>query len=84
MKSITIKTKNIRTDSLLEKTLYSRLRYTKGVNNMTKVEQALVNKIRVNKANHTVEIYNEFGVHIVLRDLDEDTFKEFLDKYYAF
>ena len=51
---------------------------------MTKVEQALVNKIRVNKANHTVEIYNEFGVHIVLRDLDEDTFKEFLDKYYAF
>ena len=48
------------------------------------IAKALKGFVRVNKDNHSVEIFNEYGVHIVLRDLDEDTFKAFEDTYYAY
>ena len=42
---------------------------------------ALRDHIRVNTTLKTVEIYNEYGVQLVLRDLDEDTFEAFKNEY---
>ena len=50
----------------------------------TFIVEALKGNIRVNKTLGTVEIYNEYGVHMVLRDLDADTleaFKEYFPQY---
>lgn len=45
---------------------------------------ALQGNVRVNDANKTVEIYNEYGVCMVLRDLDEVTYEAFKSKFRAF
>lgn len=39
--------------------------------------QALKGHVRVNVSNKSVEIYNEHGVKMVLRDLDEETYDAF-------
>lgn len=45
------------------------------------IVRALKGHVRVNVSNNTVEIYNEHGVKMVLRDLDEMTFLAFKDTY---
>lgn len=42
---------------------------------------ALYNHIRVNVDLHTIEIYDEYGVKTVLRDLDEATYRTFLSHF---
>ena len=43
--------------------------------------EALNGHVRVNTTLKTVEIYNEFGVQLVLRDLDESTYASFKNTY---
>ena len=38
---------------------------------------ALRGHIRVNTSNKTVEVFNEYGTKLVLRDLDEATYEAF-------
>ena len=40
--------------------------------------------IRVNVSTKTVEIYDEFGVKVVLRDLSDDVFNAFKNKFKNF
>lgn len=45
------------------------------------IVRALKGHVRVNESNKTVEIYNEYGTKMVLRDLDDETFNAFVDQY---
>ena len=40
--------------------------------------------IRVNESTKTVEVYNEYGVKLVLRDLSEETYKAFANAFPKF
>ena len=42
---------------------------------------ALEGHIRVNTTLKTVEIYDDYGVKVVLKDLDEMTYESFKDRY---
>ena len=42
---------------------------------------ALNGHVRVNVTLKTVEIYNEYGVQLVLRDLDEATYEAFKSRF---
>ena len=46
--------------------------------------EALKGHIRVNKDLGTVEIFDEFGVAMVLRNLDEMTLEAFADMYQTY
>ena len=46
-----------------------------------KVLNALSPYVRVNKDNKTVEIYNEYGVKLVLRDLEESVYDAFVSVF---
>lgn len=48
------------------------------------IVNALKGHVRVNVTLKTVEIYNEYGVQLVLRDLDEDTYNAFKETYQNF
>lgn len=52
---------------------------------MVNFEELIINAldghIRVNTTLKTVEIFNEFGVQLVLRNLDELTFKAFAERF---
>ena len=50
---------------------------------MEKILKALDGHVRVNTANNTVEIFNEYGVRMRLV-VDEATLKEFKDRYQSF
>ena len=39
--------------------------------------EALKDHVRVNVTTKSVEIYDEYGVKLVLRDLDEETYETF-------
>lgn len=41
----------------------------------------LSDNIRVNTANKTVEIYDDFGVQLVLRNLDDKNYEAFKNKF---
>ena len=45
------------------------------------ITDALKNNIRVNTTNKTVEIYDEFGVKLVLRNLSEAEYEAFEATY---
>lgn len=45
------------------------------------IVNALKGHVRVNETLGTVEIFNDFGVKMVLRDLDETTLEAFKDNY---
>lgn len=45
------------------------------------IVNALKDNVRVNVTLRTVELYNEYGVHMVLRDLDEETYNAFKETY---
>ena len=45
---------------------------------------AMKNHIRVNTSNKTVEIYDEYGVKLVLRDLSEDEYNAFKEMFINF
>jgi hypothetical protein len=47
------------------------------------IVRALIGHVRVNESNKTVEIYNEYGTKMVLRDLNDETFNAFVDQYGA-
>ena len=49
-----------------------------------KIIDALQNHIRINTTLKTVEIYNEYGVQLVLRNLDEETYNAFKSKFQAY
>lgn len=44
----------------------------------------LSDHIRVNTANKTVEIYDNYGVKLVLRNLDDESFEAFKSKFRNF
>jgi len=44
----------------------------------------LSDHIRVNTANKTVEIYDNYGVKLVLRNLDNESFEAFKSKFHNF
>lgn len=44
---------------------------------MEKILKAFKGHIRVNSASNTVELYTEYGVKMVLRNLDTETINEF-------
>ena len=48
---------------------------------MTEIINALKGHVRVNTTLNTVEIFNEYGVKLVLRNLDAKTLKAFADEY---
>lgn len=50
-------------------------------NDAIDVAHALKGNIRVNKDTHSVEIYDDYGVKTVLRNLDDDTFNAFDNLY---
>lgn len=50
---------------------------------MEKILEAFDGHIRVNTANHTIEVFNEYGVKMRLT-VDEDTYNEFKDRYPSF
>ena len=44
----------------------------------------LSDHIRVNTTTKSVEIYNEYGVQLVLRDLKEEVYEAFKSKFYNY
>ena len=48
------------------------------------IVEALKSNVRVNVSNKTVEIFDEYGVKAVLRNLDENTFEAFKETYQNF
>ena len=49
-----------------------------------KILEALHGHIRVNTSTKAVEIYNEYGVQLVLRDLDKETYDAFKSRFQNF
>ena len=49
--------------------------------NMENIINALKGYVRVNKTLKTVEIYNEYGVQLVLHNLAEETLRAFEKEY---
>lgn len=49
--------------------------------NETLIANALKGNVRVNVTLKTVEFYNEYGVALVLRNLDEKTYEAFKNNY---
>ena len=47
------------------------------VESLLLIIKALKGKIRVNTSNQTVEVFNEYGTRMVLRDLDTATYEAF-------
>ena len=52
--------------------------------NLELITKALEGHVRVNVTMKSVEIYNEYGVQMVLRNLDPETFEAFKEKYQNF
>ena len=53
-------------------------------NNETLICDAIANHVRVNLDTKTVEFYNEYGVKLVLKNLDQATFEAFKHEYKNF
>ena len=48
------------------------------------IVEALHNNVRVNVTTRTVEIFDNYGVKVVLRDLDDMTFEAFKNNFANF
>lgn len=48
------------------------------------IVNSLKGNVRVNTANNTVEIFNEYGTKMVLRDLDSATLEAFKNEFQNF
>lgn len=51
------------------------------ISNELLIVEALKGHVRVNVTLKTVEIYNEYGVQLVLRNLNEATYEAFKNTY---
>ena len=49
-----------------------------------KIVEALKANVRVNTSTKSVEIYNDYGVKVVLTDLDADTYAAFESSFVNF
>ena len=54
------------------------------INDEMLIIEALKGHVRVNVDTKTVEVFDEFGTKMVLRDLDQATFDAFKDKFQNF
>ena len=70
-------------DKILE-SIYGKEEVIKVVTDEYLIAESLKNNVRVNVSTRTVEFYNEFGVALVLRNLDDVTFEAYLNAYQNF
>ena len=49
-----------------------------------RIINALDSHIRINVSNKTVEIYDEYGVKLVLRNLEDEVYEAFKSKFQNF
>lgn len=50
----------------------------------TTLKETLGNHVRVNTALKTVELYDDYGVKIVLRDLTEEQYQDYLNNFNSY